>query len=57
MCGLNSAETLIMGLKIPKKDLFDVYNGRDRYAREILNYVTEKIEIKGQEMELRETDV
>ena len=54
---LNSAETLIMGLKIPKKDLFDVYNGRDRYAREILNYVTEKIEIKGQEMELRETDV
>ena len=54
---LNSAETLIMGLKIPKKDLFDVYNGRDRYAREILNYVTEKIELKGQEMELRETDV
>ena len=54
---LNSADTLIVGLKIQKKDLFDVYNGRDRYAREILNYVTEKIEIKGQEMELKETDV
>ena len=54
---LNSADTLIVGLKIQKKDLFDVYNGRDRYAREILNYVTEKIEIKGQEMELKDTDV
>lgn len=54
---LNCAETLIVGLKIQKRDLFDVYNGRDRYAREILNYVTEKIEIKGQEMELRKTDV
>lgn len=54
---LNCADALIVGLKIQKKDLFDVYNGRDRYAREILHYVTEKIEIKGQEMELRETDV
>lgn len=54
---LNCADALILGLKIQKKDLFDVYNGRDRYAREILHYVTEKIEIKGQEMELRETDV
>lgn len=54
---LNCADTLIMGLKVEKKDLFDVYNGRDRYAREILHYATEKIEIKGQEMELRETNV
>ena len=28
-----------MGLKIQKKDLFDVYNGRDRYAREILHLI------------------
>lgn len=41
---LNCAETLILGLKIPKSQLLDVYNGRDRYAREIINYVTERIE-------------
>lgn len=41
---LNCAEALIVGLKIPKSQLLDVYNGRDRYAREILDYVTERIE-------------
>ena len=39
---LNCAETLILGLKIPKSQMLDVHNGRDRYAREILTYVTER---------------
>lgn len=51
---LNCAEALINGLKLPKLRLFDIYNGRDRYAREILHYVLKKSEIKGQEMELSE---
>lgn len=50
---LNCAESLIVSMKIPQLELFDVYNGADRYAREILQYVTEKSEMKEQEMELR----
>lgn len=49
---LNCAESLIVGMKIPQIQLFDVYNGPDRYAREILQYVTDKFDIKKQEMEL-----
>ena len=44
---LNCAETLIKGMKIPKLQLYDVYNGRDRYAREILEYVSETMEKSG----------
>lgn len=49
---LNCAQTLIEGLKVPQLALFDVYNGKDRYAREILQYVSQKTEIREQEMEL-----
>lgn len=49
---LNCAEALIYGLQVPQMQLFDVYNGNDRYAREILQYVYERAEIKEQEMEL-----
>lgn len=54
---LNCAEALIHGMKLPKWQLFDVYNGSDRYAREILDYVTEKSEIQMQEMELNKKNV
>ena len=50
---LNCAESLVKGMKLPKWELYDVYNGNDRYAREILDYVAEKSEIRGQEMELK----
>ncbi len=50
---LNCAEALINGMDLPEEKLFDIYNGRDRYAREILNYVKEKNEIKSQKMDLR----
>lgn len=54
---LNCAEALIHGMKLPKWQLYDVYNGSDRYAREILDYVTEKSEIQMQEMELNKRNV
>lgn len=54
---LNCAEALVDGLKLPMLKLFDVYNGRDRYAREILQYVTEKSDIKNQNLMLEEVDV
>lgn len=49
---LNCAESLINGLQLAQLQLFDIYNGKDRYAREILDYVLKKSEIKEQEMEL-----
>ena len=48
---LNCAEALIYGLGLSKTLLFDIYNGRDRYAREILNYVLEKEEIRRKDRE------
>lgn len=48
---LNCAEALIAGLGLSKPQLFDIYNGRDRYAREILNYVLEKDEIRQKDRE------
>lgn len=48
----NCAQTLISDLHISQLQLFDIYNGRDRYAREILTYITQKAEISRQEMEL-----
>ena len=45
------AEALIYGLGLSKTLLFDIYNGRDRYAREILNYVLEKEEIRRKDRE------
>jgi len=50
---LNCAEALINGMSLPEEDLFDVFNGRDRYAREILNYVKQKNEIVNQDIDLR----
>ena len=49
---LNCAQALINGMKIPQVQLLDVYNGKDRYAREILQYVYERAGIENQEMEL-----
>lgn len=46
---LNCAEALVAGLEVPQSSLYDIYNGRDRYAREILYYVTEKEKIRSQE--------
>lgn len=46
---LNCAESLVSGLKVPQLCLFDIYNGKDRYAGEILRYVTEKEGIRAQE--------
>lgn len=54
---LNCAESLVKGMKLPKWQLYDVYNGNDRYAREILDYVAERSEIRGQEMELKKENV
>lgn len=48
---LNCAEALIYGLGLSKLQLFDIYNGRDRYAREILNYVLEREEIRKKDRE------
>lgn len=48
----NCAQSLIVDLHISQIELFDIYNGRDRYAREILNYITQKSKIDKQEMEL-----
>lgn len=53
----NCAQSLIYGLKVPQAKLYDVYNGRDRYAREILKYVSELQEIENQEMNLEELHV
>lgn len=49
---LNCAEALIDGLGLAQLQLFDIYNGQDRYAREILQYALKKSQIMGQEMEL-----
>lgn len=49
---LNSADTLIHGLKVSQVQLHDVYNGRDRFAKEILLYVSSQAELIHQEMEL-----
>ena len=54
---LNSADTLIHGLKIPQVQLYDIYNGRDRFAKEILQYVSSQAELIHQEMELTENYV
>lgn len=43
---LNCAQSLVSGLKAPQLSLYDIYNGTDRYAREILHYVTEKEQIR-----------
>lgn len=42
----NCAVSLISDLKVPQIDLQDIYNGNDRYAREILIYVTENTQIE-----------
>ena len=47
---LNCAEALIYGLGISRLRLFDVENGRDRYAREIIRYVLEKEQLRQPEM-------
>ena len=39
---LNCAEALISGLQIPQIRLYDVYNGTDRYAIEILKYASDR---------------
>lgn len=49
---LNSADTLIHGLKVSQVQLHDIYNGRDRFAKEILQYVSSQAELTHQEMEL-----
>lgn len=54
---LNCAEALIYGLGISRQRLFDVENGRDRYAREILAYVLEKDEIRQREMKEGQVNV
>ena len=54
---LNSADTLIHGLKISQVQLHDIYNGRDRFAKEILQYVSSQAELTHQEMELTENYV
>ncbi len=54
---LNSADTLIHGLKISQVQLHDIYNGRDRFAKEILQYVSSQAELIHQEMELTENYV
>lgn len=54
---LNCAEALVDGLKLPVLKLYDVYNSRDRYAREILQYVSEKSDIKNQSLKLEDVDV
>ena len=54
---LNCAESLINGLEVPESQLFDIYNGRDRYAREILRYAAQRAKINEQEMEIREENV
>lgn len=53
---LNCAEALVHGLKVPQVELYDIYNGRDRYAREILRYVSQRMEIKDYEMGLMKAD-
>ncbi len=54
---LNSADTLIHGLKISQVQLHDIYNGQDRFAKEILQYVSSQSELIHQEMEMAETYV
>lgn len=54
---LNCAEALIYGLGISRLRLFDVENGRDRYAREIIRYVLEKEQIRQQEMKEGQVNV
>lgn len=49
---LNCAEALIDGQQLGELQLFDIYNGPDRYAKEILQYALKKSQIMGQEMEL-----
>lgn len=49
---LNSADSLIHGLKISQVQLHDIYNGKDRFAKEILLYVSSQTELLHQEMEL-----
>lgn len=53
----NCAQSLIYGLKVPQVRLYDVYNGHDRYAREILKYVSELQEIEDQRIDLEEIHV
>ncbi|MCI6467423.1 MAG: hypothetical protein MSA90_18415 [Faecalicatena sp.] len=53
----NCAQSLIYGLKVPQLRLYDVYNGHDRYAREILKYVSELQEIEDQQIDLEEIHV
>lgn len=48
---------MIYGLKVPQVKLYDVYNGHDRYAREILRYVSELQEIEDQQIDLEEIHV
>lgn len=38
----NAAETLVDTLKVPYLELADIYNGEDRYAREILDYMMDR---------------
>ena len=54
---LNCAEALVDGLQLPLLQLYEIYNGRDRYAREILQYVFEKSEIRNQKLALEAADV
>lgn len=48
---LNSAEALVLGLKLSDMELADVYNGPDRYAREILLYAKNHAKIESQILE------
>lgn len=54
---LNCAEALLEGLNASQKELLDVYDGKDRYAQEVLSYVTQKSKIQGQTMELNKAHV
>lgn len=54
---INSAQSLVSGLKLANRQLADVYNGNDRYAREILMYVEKTANLDNQELGLRENYV
>lgn len=46
---MNSADALINGLKIAQIHLHDIYNGKDRFAKEALQYIYDRAEIMQQE--------
>lgn len=44
----NAADMLAGHFRVSYLDISDVYNGRDRYAREILSYMMERYDLKGE---------